>query len=129
MACGHCRLKIESELRSAGFSKIKFDMINDLVMIDEGNLSLMDAYKAIEKAGYLVDKSYRSKNSQIVLKISNLIDKNNVSEIKKFLLDESVSDMEFNVNDQTLKIMDTDKDIEEIIELIEILGYDVEVLN
>ncbi|QVK20455.1 heavy-metal-associated domain-containing protein [Mycoplasmatota bacterium] len=129
MACGHCRLKIESELISAGFSIVKFDMLNDIVMIEEGDLSVRDAYKAIEKAGYLIDKTYKTKDTQIVLKILNPIEEDIESEIRSFFLGEGISDLEFNITNQTLKINETNKEIEELIELLEIIGYDVELLD
>lgn len=69
MACGHCRLKIESELRSAGFNYIDFDMLSDTVELreDEGELAL--AKTAIRLAGYTVDSNFSEQSGKYSIRV------------------------------------------------------------
>lgn len=70
MACGHCRLKIESELRSAGFKYIDFDMLHDIVALKEEEGSFSAAERAITSAGYLVDLDFKEQDTLIKFSVS-----------------------------------------------------------
>lgn len=71
MACGHCRLKIEAELRQVGFEYIDFNMLDDIIELsnEEGDFKI--AKRAVEKAGYLVDLNYSEEKKVHLVRISS----------------------------------------------------------
>jgi len=76
MSCGHCRLKINAELVEAGFKGNEFDMDKDTINIDATLQNLNEAYKAINKIGYIIDKDFRPIISEkITLEVNDLHNK------------------------------------------------------
>lgn len=117
MACGHCKLKIESELRDVGFKSITFDMLKGVVDLSKDEGSLLTAKRAIRKAGYTVDINY-TEESLLKLKIY----------IPKIDLEEILSAIDARVisfNDFVAEI-DYDDSNSDVFEILDVFGVDYE---
>lgn len=118
MACGHCRLKIESELRSLGYHYLDFDMLNGIISIDDINAELTQIKRAIKKAGYTVDLGYKEYFSEHMVKLKNLYTKEDFTEALNQI---NASLISYYYNEVRVRY---EGDIEDIINIFEIFGIE-----
>lgn len=126
MACGHCRLKIESELKSSGFEIVEFDMLNDIVEISSDSLTIDIGYKAVQKAGYLIDRNYAEGNDEYTIKIEDFNNEMK-SEIADALNEIQAELLSVSEDDGTIKVKSVDSDLEEITHILGVYG--IEIIN
>lgn len=123
MACGHCRLKIEAELKEAGFTSIDFDMLQDTVELINDEGALREARKAIKLAGYIIDEDYSEEKSFHEVIITGL---NSFSEIKEALDQIQASVLHKESNQFTISYIGMSDDIYEI---LDVFGIEYEKTN
>ena len=120
MACGHCRLKIESELRTAGFEYIDFDMLNDVVSLRDDEGTLLNAKKAVKTAGYIVDDLFKEETSEHVIDFKYTFD---IEEIKSAF--EKIEASIVNVNGNQVKV-NYEGLLEDVLEILDVYGIEYE---
>lgn len=98
MSCGHCRLKINAELEEAGFMDNVFDMDHDTISINVSLKDISKAYRAINKAGYEIDKEFSPIiTEKVTLKIADLGEKEILDKVIIILLDLGIDDIDFDL--------------------------------
>ncbi len=116
MSCGHCRLKINAELVEAGFKGNEFDMDKDTINIDATLQNLNEAYKAINKIGYIIDKDFRPIISEkITLEVNDLHNKDILDKVVDILFNFGIVDIDFNLDTDELFIITTNSNKEALI--------------
>lgn len=103
MACGHCRLKIESSLNEFGFIGSKFDMTKGTIKIHLDGSSIHKAYKAIENVGYTIDKDF-GKNIDIIKVKLNTTSMDDYLVIEKVLKENIITDFTFDYEEDYLLV-------------------------
>ncbi len=120
MACGHCRLKIESELRSAGFEYIDFDMQKDIVSLMDNEGTLKNAKKAVKTAGYIVDEFFKEETTEHVVNFKSPFD---IEDITSAL--DQIEASVLNINGNQVKVHYNGL-LEDILEILDVYGIDYE---
>ncbi len=57
MSCGHCQLKINSELNSSGFHVLNIDMMKNTVTVDADESDYHKIVKLLDNINYLVEEN------------------------------------------------------------------------
>ena len=61
MSCGHCQLKINSELNSSGFQVLNIDMLKNTVTVDAEESDYHKIIRILDNINYLVEENSNPK--------------------------------------------------------------------
>ncbi|MFK5883519.1 MAG: hypothetical protein QM489_04165 [Candidatus Izemoplasma sp.] len=126
MACGHCHLKIDAELKSAGYDIEKINMDTNTITLNTDISNFPKIIRVLGKINYFVDPDYLPETITKYQIVNKKIEDDNVlNSIFLKLSELNIINYDFDFNEDILELECTEDEYKKVKLLIESIEVDL----